>query len=187
MIPVTVLHEFGAPAHFRALERLLGDRGAPPPRYREFSSRHAWKRLLRHGDWRPLARWPRNLLSMIRLAVTGGEVVVLGMAPFDPRMPMVRRILRELAPHPPFPPSLAASFDVIEMIAASVVSRESAHLNAACAKVASPSSKGRMSFSFAPRSTFIAITPMSFFFARAIAAGSAGCLATKSKARVKRS
>ncbi|MCB1996238.1 MAG: TonB C-terminal domain-containing protein [Rhodoferax sp.] len=28
---------------------------------------------------------------------------------------MIRRILRELAPHPPFPPSLAASFDVIEI------------------------------------------------------------------------
>lgn len=91
---VTVLHEYGAPGHFRALEALLRMRDLPLPRYREFSSRYGWKRLLKHGDPKPLSRWPGNLLALACLAATAGEVVVLGMAPFDPRMVVLRWMLR---------------------------------------------------------------------------------------------
>lgn len=90
-----ILHEYGEPRHFRALEYLLRNQ-YPDFRlcYREFSLSSSLKKSIKSRNLSALLKLPVNLVCMIKLLFSRGKPVILGMAPFDFRIVDVSRILK---------------------------------------------------------------------------------------------
>lgn len=91
---VVFLHESGAPAHVAALSH-LAERGAIRLEFAEFRPLKALAKAVRAGGPGALARQAASAARLARLALrTGDETVVLGIAPFDPRLPLLEPVLR---------------------------------------------------------------------------------------------
>jgi len=90
-----ILHEYGEPRHFRALEYLLRNQ-YPAVRfcYREFSFSGALKKIIKGRKLSASLKLIINFVCMIRLLFSKGTPVILGMAPYDFRIVDISRILK---------------------------------------------------------------------------------------------
>ncbi|MCB0310079.1 MAG: glycosyltransferase [Bdellovibrionales bacterium] len=85
---IQILHEYGAPSHVQALRSALLKRIGRAPKHYTFSLFGA------EGRKAGAVRLLSNLLNLASLLVSRGSVVVLGIAPFDRRMKLLRWVLR---------------------------------------------------------------------------------------------
>lgn len=93
--PVYVLHEYGAPSHFRALRYLERRNRISGLVFLEYRVIKQAAKALVYGDARWLGRACRNVKAILSLLSTKGERIVVCGAPYDPVIPLFRR-LREL-------------------------------------------------------------------------------------------
>jgi glycosyltransferase involved in cell wall biosynthesis len=91
---VVFLHESGAPAHVAALAH-LAERGAIRLEFAEFRQFKALAKAVREAGPGAVARQAASAARLLRLFAPGGdELVVLGIAPFDPMLRYLLPILR---------------------------------------------------------------------------------------------
>ncbi|GAB5399699.1 MAG: hypothetical protein Aureis2KO_12840 [Aureisphaera sp.] len=91
---IYVLHKNGAPSHYYGLEHLAHAHGYRIA-YREFSIfSKLYKGLLR-GKWKLFIKQFTNLGFMVSLLFSRNKKVVLGIAPFDPKLLSLLRLLKK--------------------------------------------------------------------------------------------
>jgi glycosyltransferase involved in cell wall biosynthesis len=91
---VVFLHESGAPAHVAALSH-LAQRGAIRLEFAEYRLARTLAKAVRAEGPRALARQAASAARLARLYLRpGDETVVLGVAPFDPRLVLLEPALR---------------------------------------------------------------------------------------------
>ncbi|MCX9156661.1 glycosyltransferase [Niveibacterium sp. 24ML] len=93
----TVLHESGAPSHYRGLEVAL-NAGAHSSgvSFLEFHILRQFAKGLVSRNYSAVVRAGKNAAALARLLISGGagENIVIGMAPFNPRVIWIRIICR---------------------------------------------------------------------------------------------
>lgn len=90
---ITVINAHGAYWHFRGLDRLCAEYGIDR-RQAEFAiTKPLWRAILTR-DWPRAARELRNIAILARLCYTRDQVIVLGCAPFDHRLPFFHILAR---------------------------------------------------------------------------------------------
>ena len=93
MNKVYIVHEYGAPSHFYALDYLLDSRGIPSAKY-ELNLLGQAKEAVKTLSFRPLLRMLRNLGFLLSLPFLKPAKVVLGLAPYDRSLVLLRPFLR---------------------------------------------------------------------------------------------
>ena len=88
-----VVHEYGAPSHFYALDRLLEEHGIPSARY-ELNILGQAKEAVKTLSVRPFLRMWRNLGFILSLPFLKPAKVVLGLAPYDRSLAVLRPFLK---------------------------------------------------------------------------------------------
>lgn len=89
---VYVLHEYGAHTHYLALDVLAHKKGYRL-KYYEFSFYNLLKRVVKRNNY-TLLQWIKDWLVMIRLGLSKGEKVVIGIAPYNADLRWMRFILK---------------------------------------------------------------------------------------------
>lgn len=89
---VYVLHENGANSHFRALDFLLGENDIKLIYYEFSILRGVYKGVI-NKDVKLIRKQLVNLIFLINLVFCKRKQIVLGIAPFDYRLVILRRIL----------------------------------------------------------------------------------------------
>ena len=90
---IIVLHEYGSSSHYNALQ-FLCERENISVIFREFRVFHLIGSGLKHQDINKILKQMVNLCCLIRLAISKGEKVLLGMHPYDRRLSILSYILR---------------------------------------------------------------------------------------------
>jgi|GEM_PF-858919 glycosyltransferase involved in cell wall biosynthesis len=90
---VIVLHQYGAPSHYRALEYHVKSNGGRIV-YREFTIWKPLRKSLRTLSIRSFIKCILNITNLVHLFFTKNKTVVLGMAPKDERIFFLRHILK---------------------------------------------------------------------------------------------
>lgn len=93
MNKVYIVHEYGAPSHFYALDHLLASHGIPSAKY-ELNLLGQGKEAVKKCSFRPLLRMLRNLGFLLSLPFLKPARVVLGLAPYDRSLVLLRPFLR---------------------------------------------------------------------------------------------
>ncbi len=90
---IYVLHKNGAPSHYYALEHLASKNGYKIA-YREFSVFSKWYKGIIKGNWKLVNKQFTNAAFMLSLIFSKNKKVVLGIAPFDPKLKSLLRVLK---------------------------------------------------------------------------------------------
>lgn len=90
---IIVLHEYGSNSHYNALQYLC-EHNNINILYREFRVFHLIGSGIKHRQINKVLKQAVNICCLIKLASTKGEKVVLGMHPYDKRLPILSFILR---------------------------------------------------------------------------------------------
>ena len=90
---VYVVHEYGAPSHFYALDHLLAAHGIPSASY-ELNLLGQAKEAVKTRSMRPFLRMWRNLGFLLSLPFRKPAKVVLGLAPYDRSLVLLRPWLK---------------------------------------------------------------------------------------------
>jgi len=93
---IYVLHECGAPRHYSALRHLISNKyiGSACIKYREFTIIRPLLLSLIRRDRVGFIKQLKNVLSLTYLCISKRRVIVLGIAPYDYRLLLLRIILR---------------------------------------------------------------------------------------------
>lgn len=90
---VYVLHEYGSNSHYNALKQLCDDNGFELV-FREFRVIHLIGSGIEHKKLQRILKQFVNFAFLFNLTFTKGKKVVLGMHPYDWRLPILNFILR---------------------------------------------------------------------------------------------
>lgn len=90
---IYVLHEYGSNSHYNALKQLCIDNGIHLV-FREFRFIHLIGSGIEHKKPKRILKQFINFAFLCNLSVTKGKKIVLGMHPYDWRLPILRFILR---------------------------------------------------------------------------------------------
>lgn len=90
---IYVLHEYGSNSHYNGLLALCDQYGAEL-RFYEFRFLHLIGSGIEHRNLQRILKQPKNFAFLINLLFTKGKKVVLGMHPYDSRLPILSFILR---------------------------------------------------------------------------------------------
>lgn len=93
MKKIYILHEYGSNSHYNGLLALCNDNGITPI-YREFRFLHLVGSGTIHKNAKRVFKQVVNFLFLINLVCTRGKTIVLGMHPYDRRLPILAFILR---------------------------------------------------------------------------------------------
>ena len=93
MNKVYIVHEYGAPSHFYALDHLLASHGIPSAKY-ELNLLGKGKEAVKTRSFRPFLRMLRNLGFLLSLPFLKPAKLVLGLAPYDRSLVLLRPFLR---------------------------------------------------------------------------------------------
>lgn len=93
MNKVYIVHEYGAPSHFYALDHLLASHGIPSFKY-ELNILGQAKGVVKTFSFPPFVRMLRNLGFLLSLPFLKPTKVVLGLAPYDRSLTMLRPFLK---------------------------------------------------------------------------------------------
>lgn len=94
MNKIYVLHEYGSDSHYNGLLTLCKEHGIDLL-YREFRFLHLIGSGIEHQNWRRILKQPINFAFLISLLFTRDKTVVLGMHPYDWRLPILDFLLRK--------------------------------------------------------------------------------------------
>ena len=90
---VYIVHEYGAPSHFYALDHLLATHGIPSSQY-ELNILGQAKEAVKTHSVRPFLRMWRNIGFILSLPFLRPVKVVLGLAPYDRGLVLLRPFLK---------------------------------------------------------------------------------------------
>lgn len=90
---IYVLHEYGAEAHYNGLLQLCKTNNIELV-FREFRFLHLIGSGIEHRQIRRILKQPINVFFLLNLLFTKGKRIVLGMHPYDKRLPILSFILR---------------------------------------------------------------------------------------------
>ena len=90
---VYIVHEYGAPSHFYALDYLLASRDIPSDKY-ELNLLGQLKEAVKKRSFRPIIRMLRNLGFLLSLPFLKPAKMVLGLAPYDRTLALLRPFLK---------------------------------------------------------------------------------------------
>ena len=90
---VYIVHEYGAPSHFYALDHLLATHGIPSDRY-ELNILGQAKEAVKTLFVRPFLRMWHNIGFILSLPLLKPSKVVLGLAPYDRTLVLLRPFLK---------------------------------------------------------------------------------------------
>lgn len=93
MYKVYIVHEYGAPSHFYALDHLLASHDIPSSKY-ELNLLGQAKEVVKTFSSRSFLRMLRNLGFILSLPFLKPAKVVLGLAPYDRSLTMLRPFLK---------------------------------------------------------------------------------------------
>lgn len=93
MYKVYIVHEYGAPSHFYALDHLLASHDIPSSKY-ELNLLCQAKEVVKTFSSRSFLRMLRNLGFILSLPFLKPAKVVLGLAPYDRSLTMLRPFLK---------------------------------------------------------------------------------------------
>ena len=93
---IVILHEYGNSKHFRGLKHLLKYKynNRIELKYREFSILKKIVKALISRDFKTLEKQFTNILSLLRLFFSKDKIIILGIAPYDWRMLVLKEVLR---------------------------------------------------------------------------------------------
>ncbi len=91
---IYVLHKNGAPSHYYALSYLAKQHGYKLA-YREFSILSKFYKGIIRGRWKQVWKQFTNALFMLSLLFGKNKKVVLGIAPFDPKLKSLLPLLKK--------------------------------------------------------------------------------------------
>ncbi|MDC8003434.1 glycosyltransferase family 4 protein [Aureisphaera galaxeae] len=91
---IYVLHKNGAPSHYYALEHLASKNGYTVA-YREFSIFSKWYKGIVKGKWKLFSKQFTNAGFMLSLLLSKNKKVVVGIAPFDPKLKSLLPLLKK--------------------------------------------------------------------------------------------
>ncbi len=92
---IIILHEFGAPNHFRALEYLLKYQYPDVELvYGELSIKAVIKKIIRNKDFSGVRRLPGNLKTLVMLYFQKNHLVILGISPYSFRLAYLLKMLK---------------------------------------------------------------------------------------------
>lgn len=90
---IYVLHEYGANNHYNGLKELCSQNKIKLL-FREFRFMHLIGSGIKHRDFKKISKQFINLCFLINLFFTVDKTIILGMHPYDWRMPILIRILK---------------------------------------------------------------------------------------------
>lgn len=91
---IFVLHEYGSPTHYNGLSALCKANNINLC-FREFRFFHLIGSGILHGKIHVILKQPLNAYFLLNLLFTKNKTIVLGMHPYDKRLPILRLILRK--------------------------------------------------------------------------------------------
>lgn len=91
---IFVLHEYGSPAHYNGLSALCKANNIDLC-FREFRFLHLIGSGILHKRIHIILKQPLNVLFLLNLLITKNRIIVLGMHPYDKRLPILRFILKK--------------------------------------------------------------------------------------------
>ncbi|MBX2827834.1 MAG: glycosyltransferase family 4 protein [Flavobacteriaceae bacterium] len=91
---IYVLHKNGAPSHYYALDHLAQQNGYELE-HREFSIFSKFYKGIVKGKWKLLSKQFQNTGFMLSLLFSRNKKVVLGIAPFDPKLKSLLPLLKK--------------------------------------------------------------------------------------------
>lgn len=91
---IYVLHEYGSNSHYNGLFSLCKNNNIKLI-FREFRVFHLIGSGLKHHNIKRILKQPINIYFLCLLTLTKGKIVVLGMHPYDWRLPILKFILRK--------------------------------------------------------------------------------------------
>lgn len=94
MSRIYVLHEYGSKSHYNGLQALCNKKGIEL-KFREFRFLHLIGSGIEHKDVKRIFKQTINFLFLIDLLLSKGKIIVLGMHPYDWRLPILRFILKK--------------------------------------------------------------------------------------------
>lgn len=90
---IYVLHEYGSSSHYNGLAYLCEEHGIQIV-YREFRFLHLIGSGIKHRNLGRIFKQAVNFLFLLSLLFTRGKKIVLGMYPYDKRLPILSFLLR---------------------------------------------------------------------------------------------
>ena len=94
MKTVYVLHAYGANSHYNGLLALCQQEGIKLV-FREFRVYYLTKQALKNKNYTQFFRQFTNLLFLLNLLLTKGKTIVVGIHPYDNRLPIISFILKK--------------------------------------------------------------------------------------------
>ena len=93
MKKVYVLHEYGSNSHYNGLQALCNQNGIELV-FREFRFLHLIGSGIEHRNIQRILKQPVNFVFLLSLLFTKGRTIVLGMHPYDWKLPILKFLLR---------------------------------------------------------------------------------------------
>ncbi len=90
---VIILHEYGAPSHYRALQYLLNQNNRGLQFY-EFSILKTLMKSIVKMDFKLFKKQVQNIYNLFNLMFTKNKKIILGIAPYDYRLNIMNYVLR---------------------------------------------------------------------------------------------
>lgn len=94
MKKIYVLHEYGSDSHYNGLLALCEQHGIELV-FREFRFIHLIGSGIEHRNLKRILKQPVNFIFLLSLLFTKGKTVVLGMHPYDWKLPILEFLLRK--------------------------------------------------------------------------------------------
>lgn len=94
MRKIYVLHEYGSVSHYNGLSELCEQNGINLI-FREFRFVHLVGSGIEHRNIHRILKQPVNFIFLLSLLFTKGKTVVLGMHPYDWRLPILKFLLKK--------------------------------------------------------------------------------------------